>query len=94
MVIKFMSFNIQHGKDFINQVIDLDLMVDMIKKCQAEIIGLNEVFGESVMKQVRQRLLRGSWVILFILAKPLIIKEDRMAMLLFLNINLRVVKLS
>ncbi len=48
MVIKFMSFNIQHGKDFINQVIDLDLMVDTIKKCQAEIIGLNEVFGESV----------------------------------------------
>lgn len=48
MVIKFMSFNIQHGKDYVNQVIDLDLMVDTIKKCQAEIIGLNEVFGESV----------------------------------------------
>lgn len=43
-----MSFNIQHGKDYVNQVIDLDLMVDTIKKCQAEIIGLNEVFGESV----------------------------------------------
>lgn len=45
MVINFMTFNIQHGKDYIKQVIDLDLMVDTIQKCQGEIISLNEVFG-------------------------------------------------
>lgn len=45
MIIHFMSFNIQHGRNYITRLIDVDLIVKTIKQYQAEIIGLNEVFG-------------------------------------------------
>lgn len=40
-----MTFNIQHGRDYIKRCIDLNLMAQTISKCQPDIIGLNEVFG-------------------------------------------------
>lgn len=46
MQIKIMSFNIQHCLNFITREIDYDVMVDAIKKCGADIIGLQEVRGE------------------------------------------------
>ena len=41
-----MTFNIQHCRDYINRNIDVDLFVNTIKKCNPDIIGLNEVYGE------------------------------------------------
>ncbi len=43
---KIMTFNIQHGLDYKNQVIDLDLFADFIKSCDPDICALNEVRGE------------------------------------------------
>ena len=47
MQIKLMSFNIQHCLNFITQEIDYDLIADTIKKCGADIIGLQEVRNKS-----------------------------------------------
>ena len=46
MKIKVMTFNIQHGRDFIKRDINLKLMADVIRKENADIIGLNEVRGK------------------------------------------------
>lgn len=46
MKAKFMTFNIQHCRDYVKRVIDIDLMTRTIKKCNPDIIGLNEVYGE------------------------------------------------
>ena len=43
---KIMTFNIQHGLDYKNQVIDLDLFADFIKKQDPDVCALNEVRGE------------------------------------------------
>ena len=60
MQIRFMTFNIQHGIDFLKQkakgphdddsqdVVDLKLMADVIREQKADIIGLNEVRGRGV----------------------------------------------
>jgi endonuclease/exonuclease/phosphatase family metal-dependent hydrolase len=45
--IRFMSFNIQHGLDFVKRVVDLDLMVKTIRDCKADIVGLNEVYSKT-----------------------------------------------
>lgn len=57
MKIPVMTFNIQHGVDYLRckeagekgfhdlDLIDLDLMADAIRQCGAEIVGLNEVRG-------------------------------------------------
>lgn len=50
MQIKIMSFNIQHCLNFITREIDYDVMADAIKKCGADIIGLQEVRSEGVSK--------------------------------------------
>ncbi len=42
---KIMTFNIQHGLDYKNQVIDLDLFASFIKKQNVDICALNEVRG-------------------------------------------------
>lgn len=42
---KIMTFNIQHGLDYKNQVIDLDLFADFIKKLDPDVCALNEVRG-------------------------------------------------
>jgi len=47
MKINLMSFNIQHGFDYIKKDrIDLTLMANVIKKCEGEIVALNEVRDE------------------------------------------------
>lgn len=40
---KLMTFNTQHCKNFITKNIDFDIMADAIKKCGADVIGLNEM---------------------------------------------------
>ena len=47
MQIKLMSFNVQHCLNFITREIDYDIMADAIKKCGADIIGLQEVRNKS-----------------------------------------------
>jgi endonuclease/exonuclease/phosphatase family metal-dependent hydrolase len=42
-----MTFNIQHCRDYVKRVIDIDLMADAIRKCAPDIVGLNEVYGKS-----------------------------------------------
>lgn len=46
MQIKVMTFNIQHGRDFIKRDINLFMMADVIRNQKADIIGLNEVRGK------------------------------------------------
>lgn len=43
---KIMTFNIQHGLDYKNQIINLKLFSDFIKSTGVDICGLNEVRGE------------------------------------------------
>lgn len=40
---KIISFNTQHCNNYIEQKIDFDIMADAIKKCDADIVGLNEM---------------------------------------------------
>lgn len=43
-----MTFNIQHGRDFIKRDINLPMMADVIRHQQADIVGLNEVRGKGI----------------------------------------------
>lgn len=43
---KIMSFNTQHCLNYLEQKIDFQIMADAIKKCDADIVGLNEIRGE------------------------------------------------
>ena len=43
---KIMTFNTQHCLNYLEQKIDFDIMADTIKKCDADIVGLNEMRGE------------------------------------------------
>lgn len=45
MNIKVMSFNTQHCKNYITREIDYDAMVNAIRTCEADIVGLNEMYG-------------------------------------------------
>jgi len=47
MNIKIMSYNTQHCLNYVTREIDYDIMVDTIKKCSADIIGLQEMRDES-----------------------------------------------
>lgn len=40
---KIMSFNIAHCQNYIEHEIDFKVMAETIKKCRADIVGLNEV---------------------------------------------------
>ena len=42
---KVMTFNTQHCKNFLEQVIDIPLMAKTILDCDADIVGLNEMYG-------------------------------------------------
>ncbi len=52
MTIRFVSFNIQHGLDYLHylrvgqQTIDLELTANVVRDCGADIAGLNEVRGK------------------------------------------------
>jgi len=43
MKIKLMSYNTQHCLNYVTREIDFDIMIDTIKKCKADIIGLQEI---------------------------------------------------
>lgn len=43
---QIMTFNIQHGLDYKNNIIDLGLFADFIKKHSPDVCGLNEVRGQ------------------------------------------------
>ncbi|MBR2489206.1 MAG: endonuclease/exonuclease/phosphatase family protein [Clostridia bacterium] len=47
MKIKLMSYNTQHCLNYITRQIDFDIMADTIRKCGADIIGLQEMRNES-----------------------------------------------
>lgn len=47
MKIKVMSYNTQHCLNYITREIDFDIMADTIKKCDADIIGFQEMRDES-----------------------------------------------
>ena len=51
MQIKFMSFNTQHCLNFITKEIDFDIMADVIIKCGADVIGLQEMRDESTHEE-------------------------------------------
>ena len=44
---KIMSFNTQHCLNFLEQKIDYECMANAILKCEADIVGLNEMYGIS-----------------------------------------------
>ncbi len=46
MKLTLMSFNTQHCSNFITGKIDFDVMVKAIRDCGADIVGLNEIYGE------------------------------------------------
>ncbi len=43
---KIMSFNTQHCLNYLEQKIDYEIMADAIRKCDADIVGLNEMRNE------------------------------------------------
>ncbi len=51
MKIKIMSYNTQHCLNFITRKIDFDIIVDTIKKCEADIIGLQEIRNTGEAKE-------------------------------------------
>ena len=55
MQIKIMSYNIQHCLNFKTRKIDYDLMADTIKKCGADIIGLQEVRHKGKSKDYKEQ---------------------------------------
>lgn len=55
MQIKIMSYNIQHCLNFKTRKIDYDLMADTIKKCGADIIGLQEVRNKGKSKDYKEQ---------------------------------------
>lgn len=50
MKLKIMSFNVQHCLNYRTRKIDYDIMIDAIKQCQAEIIGINEMYNFSPLE--------------------------------------------
>ena len=46
---KCMTFNVQHGKNFHTKKIDLPRMAEVIAACNADVIGLNEVYGKGAI---------------------------------------------
>lgn len=47
---KLMSFNTQHCLNYIRQEIDYQVMADAILKCEADVVGLNEMRNKGVDK--------------------------------------------
>ena len=45
---KIMSFNTQHCLNYIERKIDFQVMADAIKKCNADVVGLNEMYDKGV----------------------------------------------
>jgi len=47
MILKLMSFNTQHCKNYITKKIDYNEIINLINKYDVDIIGLNEIYGLS-----------------------------------------------
>lgn len=47
MKIKLMSYNTQHCLNYVTRKIDFDIMADTIKRCEADIIGFQEMRDQS-----------------------------------------------
>ena len=43
-----MSFNTQHCLNYLEQKIDFQIMADTIKKCDADVVGLNEIRSKGI----------------------------------------------
>lgn len=56
MNIKVMSFNTQHFKNFVTKKIDYTSVVNLIKKYEVDIIGLNEVFDRFIVKGQAEKI--------------------------------------
>ena len=50
MILRVMTFNIQHCLDYVNRRIDYELFAKTIAESGADIVGLNEVHGQSETK--------------------------------------------
>ncbi|MBR1970654.1 MAG: endonuclease/exonuclease/phosphatase family protein [Clostridia bacterium] len=48
---KIMSFNAQHCLSFFEDKIDYQVMADAIKKCGADIVGLNEIYNKGIVEE-------------------------------------------
>lgn len=46
-----MSFNTQFCTNFVTKKIDFQIMADAIKKCNADVVGLNEMYDKSHMEE-------------------------------------------
>ena len=51
MVMKIMTYNVQHCKNYLEQKIDYELIAKIIKESDAEIVGLNEMFSDGENSQ-------------------------------------------
>lgn len=47
MLVKLMSYNTQHCMNYITRKIDFNIIADTIRKCGADIVGLQEIRNES-----------------------------------------------
>ena len=86
MQIKIMTFNIQHGRDFIKRDINLPMMADVIRNQQADIIGLNEVRGKGthVDYQEQAQIIGEDLGFYYYFVRRLTCLKDHMEMPLFL----------
>ena len=50
MKIKIMTFNIQHCKNYITKKIDYNSIINLIKKYNPDIVGLNEIYSFQLKK--------------------------------------------
>ncbi len=48
---KIMSFNTQFCTNFVTKEIDFEIMADAIRKCDADVVGLNEMYDKSHMEE-------------------------------------------
>lgn len=46
MKLQIMSFNTQHCKNYLTQQIDFERMAEAIRECNADIVGLNEMYND------------------------------------------------
>lgn len=53
MKLKIMTFNTQHCKNFITKKIDYENVINMIKKYNPDIIGLNEIYGKGYDRNIQ-----------------------------------------
>lgn len=51
MPMKIMSFNTQFCTNFVTKEIDFEIMADAIRKCDADVVGLNEMYDKSHMEE-------------------------------------------